>query len=336
MKTAVHIAPRRIGHLNLFVSDLERSMAFYRDVCGFREVFREPGISMVFMSNGNTHHDLGLIEIGDGPRVGKEGHVQVRPDAGRKPGLNHVGFEMQSEYALVQAYERAREAGMAISRTTDHQIARSLYMKELNGFVFEFYADMIEDWSGFYSGHCGELISGQWIPDRQQSSATERFPRDPKIESHSPSVLTSRNVAFVCLSVASLMDSIRFYAEILGLEVTIVDFRSRIGLLEGRARAGCDVLLVEREEVHTRGGMLFGGIRLAHMPATGEIVESLASGGVRAQCIGTAEDACIAVRDPDGIGLVLSRFASREAIVHLTPDVLRALDALSNPATANS
>ena len=336
MKTAVHIAPRRIGHLNLFVSDLERSTAFYRDVCGFREVFREPGISMVFMSNGNTHHDLGLIEIGDGPRVGKEGHVQVRPHAGCEPGLNHVGFEMLSEHALVKAYDRAREAGVAISRTTDHQIARSLYMKELNGFVFEFYADMIEDWSGFYSGHRGELISGQWIPDQQESSVTERFPRNPEIESHSPSAMTSRNVAFVCLAVASLKDSVRFYADILGLEVTIVDFKSRIALLEGSARAGCDVLLVEREEAQIPGGMLFGGIRLGNRLATGETVESLASVDVHACCVGAADDACIVLRDPDGIGMVFSRFTSREEIVRRTPDLLSALDVLPNPSTPNS
>jgi len=108
MPLDVRFSPRRLGHLNLFVRDVEKSAAFYRDVCGFQEVFREEGISMVFMSNGNTHHDLGLMEITDATRIGRDGHVQVKPGTGKTPGLNHLGFEMETELGLVEAYRRAK------------------------------------------------------------------------------------------------------------------------------------------------------------------------------------------------------------------------------------
>src|SRR6266851_5100237 len=120
-RTGVEIAPQRLGHLNLFVTDYEKSGQFYSNVCGFREVFREPAISMIFMSNGNTHHDLGLMEITTGERIGKGGHVQVAPGKGRTAGLNHLGFEMQTEEQLVQAYRRAKSKAIKINRTTDHQ-----------------------------------------------------------------------------------------------------------------------------------------------------------------------------------------------------------------------
>ena len=61
-KPRLRLMPRRLGHVNLFVSDLEQSMAFYENVAGFHEIFREADIQAGFLSNGNTHHDFGLIQ----------------------------------------------------------------------------------------------------------------------------------------------------------------------------------------------------------------------------------------------------------------------------------
>jgi len=38
--TAVRFAPRRLGHANIFVGELERSMRFFNQVCGIEEVRR--------------------------------------------------------------------------------------------------------------------------------------------------------------------------------------------------------------------------------------------------------------------------------------------------------
>src|SRR2546423_12752765 len=54
------IDPRaRIGHVHLTVSDLDRALAFYRDVLGF-EVTTRYGTDAVFLSAGGYHHHLGL------------------------------------------------------------------------------------------------------------------------------------------------------------------------------------------------------------------------------------------------------------------------------------
>ncbi len=50
----------------LYVSDLKRSADFYRDLLGFREISRQPGIAL--FSSGRTHHELLLIEVGGAPR----------------------------------------------------------------------------------------------------------------------------------------------------------------------------------------------------------------------------------------------------------------------------
>ena len=58
--------PRRLGHVNLFVGDLEESTLFYTEIAGIELVRREPGIDAVFVSNGNTHHDIALMQCKGG------------------------------------------------------------------------------------------------------------------------------------------------------------------------------------------------------------------------------------------------------------------------------
>src|ERR1700722_7936548 len=79
---------RELGHLVLYVRDVERSAAFYRDVLGWRQVMPEPGqaaAGAAAFSSGRTHHELLLIEVGpDAAPV----------PAGRRVGLYHFGLNV--------------------------------------------------------------------------------------------------------------------------------------------------------------------------------------------------------------------------------------------------
>jgi len=48
-----------IGHVHLKVSDLDRSLAFWRDVLGF-DVMARMGDQAAFISAGGYHHHIGL------------------------------------------------------------------------------------------------------------------------------------------------------------------------------------------------------------------------------------------------------------------------------------
>ena len=93
----IKFGPRRLAHGNFFVRDVEASLDFYQRVCGLTLVFREPGIQAVFLSNGNSHHDVALMGVSAEARVGRDGQVQVPRGRGTLPGLNHLGFEMATE-----------------------------------------------------------------------------------------------------------------------------------------------------------------------------------------------------------------------------------------------
>jgi catechol 2,3-dioxygenase len=49
----------RIGHVHLKVADLDRALAFYRDVLGF-ELTQRFGQQAAFLSAGGYHHHIGL------------------------------------------------------------------------------------------------------------------------------------------------------------------------------------------------------------------------------------------------------------------------------------
>jgi catechol 2,3-dioxygenase len=58
-QSPAQVAPGlRVGHLHLHVGDIERALAFYRDVVGFEVRARMP--SAAFVSAGGYHHHLGL------------------------------------------------------------------------------------------------------------------------------------------------------------------------------------------------------------------------------------------------------------------------------------
>ena len=124
-----------LGHVVLFVSDLERSANFYRDTLGFRELQRLRGAAV--FSGGRTHHELLLIEVGGVP------HDRQHPE----PGLYHIGFKIGDTHEdLVQAYHELEAKGVTIVGTADHTVTHSLYILDPDGNELELYADVSDVW----------------------------------------------------------------------------------------------------------------------------------------------------------------------------------------------
>ena len=124
-----------LGHVVLFVSDLERSANFYRDTLGFHELQRLRGAAV--FSGGRTHHELLLIEVGGAP------HDRQHPE----PGLYHIGFKIGDTHEdLVDAYHELEAKGVTIVGTADHTVTHSLYILDPDGNELELYADVSDIW----------------------------------------------------------------------------------------------------------------------------------------------------------------------------------------------
>jgi catechol 2,3-dioxygenase len=131
---------KELGHLVLYVRDLSRSAAFYRDVLGWREVVPEmPGIPAVAFSSGRTHHELLLIEVGD----------DAAPiPRGRRIGLYHFGLKVgDDDDALREAMTRLTDAGVTVVGASDHTVTHSLYLLDPDGNEVELYVDTGVDWA---------------------------------------------------------------------------------------------------------------------------------------------------------------------------------------------
>ena len=124
MSTAVPAASTashaRIGHVNLSVGDLDRSLSFYRDVLGMT-VQKRIGDAAAFMSFGHYHHDLCIntwhSKAGSAPPKGST-------------GLFHFAITYRALAELQAACNHVLASGIAIDDVVDHGPSLSVYLRD--------------------------------------------------------------------------------------------------------------------------------------------------------------------------------------------------------------
>ncbi len=128
-KFSIHPATR-IGHLNLKVIDMERALAFYCDVLGFRVRRYRQGSQLAFLGAGESSFDLALVAIKSQQEV---------PSSPAASGLDHFAIRYPSRRNLAHAYQHLLECGVELREATDHWIAESLYFDDPDGNLVEIY-----------------------------------------------------------------------------------------------------------------------------------------------------------------------------------------------------
>lgn len=127
-------ANTKIGHIHLKVSNLERSIAFYRDILGF-EVTQTYGSKAAFLSAGGYHHHIGLntweSEEGDAPAPGTT-------------GLYHFAILYPSRAALANVLQQLHKSGITLDGASDHGVSEALYLRDPDNNGIELYWDKAE------------------------------------------------------------------------------------------------------------------------------------------------------------------------------------------------
>jgi catechol 2,3-dioxygenase len=121
----------------LKVADLERSLAFYRDVLGF-DLTQRFGSQAAFLSAGGYHHHLGLNtwESAGG-----------QPPPPRATGLYHVALLYPTRAELAAAVRRVRKAGIPLEGAADHGVSEAIYLHDPGHNGVELYWDRPkEEW----------------------------------------------------------------------------------------------------------------------------------------------------------------------------------------------
>ena len=138
-----------MGHGHLMVADLERAVAFYRDVIGMRVVMLY-GEQAAFLSFDDYHHHLGLNtwESKDGTPPPK-GHT----------GLYHVAFVFPDRKTLGAVIDRVQNAGYALTGASDHGVSEAVYLNDPDGNGLELYRDRPRSEWKFDANDVPEMIN---------------------------------------------------------------------------------------------------------------------------------------------------------------------------------
>lgn len=120
-----------IGHVHLKVADLDRSLAFYRDVLGFDLVQRVGG-QAAFLSAGGYHHHIALNTW--------ESRGGSPPPHGTT-GLYHVAIRFPDRPTLATALRMVLEAEIPLEGASDHGVSEALYLRDPDANGVELYRD---------------------------------------------------------------------------------------------------------------------------------------------------------------------------------------------------
>jgi catechol 2,3-dioxygenase len=118
-----------IGHVNLTVSDLERSLAFYHDAIGLGLTQRDE--QSAFLAAGGYHHHVALNTW--------DAHVEAAPAHG--VGLHHFAVRLPDTAALAQVVVRLLRAGHDLCGATDHGVNLAVYLRDPDGNGVELMVD---------------------------------------------------------------------------------------------------------------------------------------------------------------------------------------------------
>src|SRR5882672_8989368 len=114
---AAGIGLKRLQHLVLWVSNVERSVRFYCDLLGFEVTKQYPNAAFLKIPGSPDDHHLGLFEqAGAG-----------QPDE-RVARMYHSALEVAEITDLVRARLRRDEASFRVGQS-DHEVSLSLYVK---------------------------------------------------------------------------------------------------------------------------------------------------------------------------------------------------------------
>lgn len=189
-----------VGHVRLQVADMERSLAFYGELLGFREISHN-GDTVALSSTGQLPYHIVLTE-----RRG------AQPKPPRTTGLYHVAIRFPTRHALARTVMRLATHNWPFQGAADHLVSEALYLADPDGNGLELYVDRPRD---------------RWYrQDDQIAMATEPLDLEDLLSegAKNPESWSGAHpeteIGHVHLQVSDLKRAEKFYHDLLGLDIT--------------------------------------------------------------------------------------------------------------------
>ena len=282
-RTSLGVATR-VGGVELTVTDLDRSVAFYQDALGLRQHSREDDTA----SLGAGGEDL--VTLVENPNA--------RP-AGRHAGLYHYALLHPSRLELSRAARRLAVTRTPIQGASDHGVSEALYLPDPDGNGIEIYADRPRDQWGTLPDGSLDIYTAPLDLDDLLAPAAD----DPEVPRHADPGLT---MGHVHLHANDLREAVRFHRDVIGFD-TMTTIPSAAFLSAGGYHHHLGVNSWRGEGIPPAPGDDVVGLR--HWTLVLESPEELDRLAARLEAVGAPVERdgdSVTTRDPAGISVRLS------------------------------
>jgi len=187
-----------LGAVHLTVADLERSVAYYREVVGLRPLAHD--------SAGRRSH-LGV----DGRELLVLVEVAGAQQIPRRTGLFHVALLLPTRADLAAWLGRAARQRIELSGLSDHIVSEAVYLTDPDGHGVELYADRPQE---LWRDGDGQVQLSTLALDVESLLAAAEAPSTGRLPA-------GTTVGHVHLKVADVDAAVSFYTRQLGLDLTV-------------------------------------------------------------------------------------------------------------------
>jgi len=278
-------AETTLGAVHLTVADPDVTSRFYQGLLGYKPADGGEG-RITFSATGEPPAQLVLTGTQEGRRR-------------RTAGLYHFAILLPSRRDLARALRHLIESAVRINGASDHGVSEAIYLQDPEGNGIEIYADRPRE---RWPMRGGTLAMGTTALDVEDLLAQDARPWE--------GVPEGTRIGHVHLHVASLGRAERFYAGVLGFEVTVRGYPDALFLSAGgyhhhiglNTWAGTDI--APRDPLDA--GLRYFTVVLPDRAALHAALDRLRAAGAPLEEPGEGERGGWLTRDPDGIGVLLT------------------------------
>src|ERR687885_2143001 len=203
----------KIGYVSLNVSDIQSSLEFYQSILGFRLIQKKSAADKVYLSSSETQSSVPMLELV------QAGQTDLNLASSRRAGLYHFAILLPERKNLsnVLLYLSEKQDKIHFDGLADHLVSESIYIRDPDFIGIEIYSDRPQSqwkWNGKNNNNNNSQLQMATLPlntdDLLKESTDKGWTGMP----------TNTVIGHVHLHVSNLSNAMKFYRDILGLNLT--------------------------------------------------------------------------------------------------------------------
>ena len=279
-------ASTHIGHVHLQVSDLARSLRFYADLLGFKEVKRA-GRTAYLSASGQAPYHIVLTEISN-----------AQPKPPRTTGLYHVAIRLPNRRELARVFKRLLDHGWRFHGFSDHKVSEAIYLPDPDDNGLELYRDRPREQWPWRDGQVAMRTDPLDVDDLLREVTGDETPW--------AGIHPETDIGHVHLHVTDLARTEAFYHGLLGFDVMQRDYPGALFFAAGgyHHHLGTNIWagVGAPPPPPNAVGLRYFTVRLPDPTVLERMAVHLQSAGVVVE----AQAGTLRLRDPSGNGVVFT------------------------------